>query len=61
VKSIDEENVINLSAKDLVATVERKHGVKVKKAPGRQVEIYVVHVNIIRWTFLRLIQFDDSR
>lgn len=61
VKSIDEENVSNLSAKDLVATVEKKHKSKVKKAPGKQVEIYVVHGNIIRWTFLRLMQFDESR
>lgn len=58
-KSIDEENVINLSAKDLVVTVDRKHSVKVKKARGRQVEIYVGD-NIIRWILLRL-QSDDSR
>jgi len=61
VKSIDEENVVNLSAKDLVATVERKYRAKVKKSPGKQIEIYVVHDNIIRWIFLRLMQFDESR
>jgi len=44
VKSIDEKNVVNLSAKRLVATVERKHGVKVQKPIGKQVEIYVVHI-----------------
>merc|ERR1712007_188339 len=61
VKSIDEKNVINLSAERLVATVERKHGVKVKKPLGKQVEIYVVHDNIVHWIFLRLMQFDESR
>mmetsp|Transcript_183980 Transcript_183980/g.583607 ORF Transcript_183980/g.583607 Transcript_183980/m.583607 type:complete len:182 (-) Transcript_183980:26-571(-) len=44
----------------LQAVVEEKAKQLKKKVPEKQVEIFVVHQNIIRYMFMRLMQFDTT-
>jgi len=47
------------SPKELLAKVRDQKKQQMRR--GKQVEIFVAHGNIIRYTFLRLMQFDTAR
>lgn len=58
-KAIAGKEAAGLSRDEMVSKVLSQE--KKQMARGRQVEIFVVHGNIIRYFFLRLMQFDTSR
>lgn len=59
-QTIGQRDTAGMSAADVLAEVARLDKEIKARRPGKQVEIFVVHQNIIRYLFLRSLQFDTT-
>jgi broad specificity phosphatase PhoE len=58
--TVGEKSMDGMQLQDLKEFVANKFRDKAKQRPGKQVEILVVHQNIIRYYFLKAMQFDTT-
>lgn len=59
-RSIAGDDVSSMPANEVRALVAKKGTYIAQERPGKQVEIFVVHQNVIRYFFLKLLQFDTT-